>query len=143
MSGVASLDGLGRQTQVVEAGLGRDLDALLSSFAEHGDGFDGGEMHDVQGQFRREGREGDDFGDGVGFEGWRARIEERLVRVQRPCWGEGWKRALYIVTHGRGDGWDHFGVEHACCWFVGKLDKDFADLFRGDSWEFFDLRQSF
>ena len=43
MPRVAVLDLLSRETEVVEASFCRDIDALGTSFAEHGDGFNGGE----------------------------------------------------------------------------------------------------
>jgi hypothetical protein len=51
---VAFLDAFGGQGEVVETGFGGDLDALGAGFAEHGDGFDGGEVDDVELQFGSE-----------------------------------------------------------------------------------------
>lgn len=73
MAGVAFLDAFGGEGEVVEAGLGGDLDAVGTGFAEHGDGFDGGEMDNVELQFGGEVREGEDLGYGAGLELRRAR----------------------------------------------------------------------
>jgi hypothetical protein len=48
VAGVPFLDAFGCEGEVVEACLGCDLDAFCSSFAEHRDGFDGGEVNDVE-----------------------------------------------------------------------------------------------
>jgi len=67
---VACFDVLGRETEVVETCFRCDLDPVGPCLAEHGYRFDGGEMHDVELQFRGEMGEREDFGNGVGFEGW-------------------------------------------------------------------------
>ena len=48
VAGVAVFDEVGGQAEVVEAGLGGDVDAVGAGFAEHGDGGGGGEVDDVQ-----------------------------------------------------------------------------------------------
>ena len=98
MACVTGLDVLGRKAEVVETCFRGDLDAFGAGFTEHGNGFNGGKMNNVELELGGEVGERENFGNGVGFEGWRTRVEEGRVVIQGPGGSEGWVGALDIVT---------------------------------------------
>ena len=67
----------------MEAGFGSDVDSAGTGFAEERDGFDGGEVDYVKGEVRSEVGEREDFGDGVGLEGWGTGFKEGGVGGER------------------------------------------------------------
>lgn len=136
---VALLDALGRQAEVVEARLGRHLDAPSAGLAQHGDCLDRGQVHDVQVEVRGEVGEGEDLGDGVRLEGGRTRVQEGLVGGERARGLQRRLRHLDVVADGGGDRGDHLGVEHDGGGLVCQLGQDLLNVVRSNGGELVDL----
>ncbi|KAL2003297.1 hypothetical protein VTN02DRAFT_4418 [Thermoascus thermophilus] len=141
VAGVAVADLLGRQRQVVEAGLGGDGHAVGAGLAQEGDGLHGGEMDDVQGQPGRQVGQGEDLGDGIRLEGRRPGRQERGVRLQGTIRGRRRIGRLDLVADGGGDGRHHLGMEHERRGLLRQLDHGVSDIGRGHGGELLNLRE--
>jgi hypothetical protein len=112
VSSVTLLNLLGSQAEVVEAGLGSDVDSGLASGLEERDALGSGEVNDVEVELRSNVRLAENLLDSVSFESRRSRLEECLVGVELAGGSERCFWSLDRVADGLGDGRDHLGVEH-------------------------------
>ncbi len=101
---VAVGDAVGREPEVVEARLGRDVDAAPARLAQHRDALSRREVDDVQVELRRKAGQRQDLGHGARLEGGRTGVQEGAVAGAGLCSS---RRGVLRVTGG-----EHLGVEH-------------------------------
>ncbi|KAI6756218.1 hypothetical protein HG530_011954 [Fusarium avenaceum] len=139
VSSIALLDLFGSQTEVVEAGLGCDVDTRLASGLEERNALRSRKMNDVKVQRRSNVRLADNLLDGVCFESRRSRFEEGLVSVEFTSRGERGFRGLHVVAHGLSDGRNHLGVEHESSRGVLEFFHGQGDILGRDGGELINL----
>lgn len=135
VAGVAVPHFLGGQREVVEAGLGSDLDALCASFPQEGNGFHSGKVDNVQLKVGGEVSHRQDPLNSACLEFRRPGCQEGRVGLQRASRGSWWFRCLSLVTNRLGDWGYHLCMEHQGSGLVCQFSHSFLDIFLAHSGE--------